>query len=78
MVRSLRPLPALSPLPAWPTAPSLVLTLASPPSLLPPPPPSLQVHVCDGIKFVQDAPEGHYDVIIVDSSDPVGPAEELF
>lgn len=37
-----------------------------------------QVHVCDGIKFVQDAPEGHYDVIVVDSSDPVGPAEVLF
>ena len=35
-------------------------------------------HVCDGIKFVQDAAEGTYDVIIVDSSDPVGPAEVLF
>lgn len=34
--------------------------------------------MCDGIKFVQDAPEGHYDVIVVDSSDPVGPAEVLF
>lgn len=41
-------------------------------------PPSLQVHVCDGIKFVEDAPEGHYDIIVVDSSDPVGPAEVLF
>eukprot|EP00878_Enallax_costatus_P005950 GHUV01006241.1.p1 GENE.GHUV01006241.1~~GHUV01006241.1.p1 ORF type:complete len:322 (+),score=76.82 GHUV01006241.1:184-1149(+) len=36
------------------------------------------VNVCDGIKFVQDAAEGSYDVIIVDSSDPVGPAEVLF
>jgi len=27
---------------------------------------------------VEDAPEGSYDVIIVDSSDPVGPAEVLF
>jgi spermidine synthase len=26
----------------------------------------------------QDAPEGSYDAIIVDSSDPVGPAEVLF
>lgn len=26
----------------------------------------------------QDAPEGTYDAIIVDSSDPVGPAEVLF
>lgn len=40
--------------------------------------PLAQVHVCDGIKFVQDAPAGHYDVIVVDSSDPVGPAEVLF
>lgn len=48
-------------------------------SPLPPfPSPALQVHVCDGIKFVQDAPEGHYDIIVVDSSDPVGPAEVLF
>jgi hypothetical protein len=37
-----------------------------------------QVHICDGIKFVQDAEEGSYDAIIVDSSDPVGPAEVLF
>ncbi|EFN53284.1 hypothetical protein CHLNCDRAFT_26108 [Chlorella variabilis] len=36
------------------------------------------VHVCDGIKFVQDAAEGTYDLIVVDSSDPVGPAEVLF
>jgi len=40
--------------------------------------PRVTVHVCDGIKFVQEAPEGTYDVIIVDSSDPVGPAEVLF
>ena len=38
----------------------------------------LQVHVCDGIKFVQDAAAGSYDLIVVDSSDPVGPAEVLF
>jgi spermidine synthase len=29
-------------------------------------------------KWVQDAEEGSYDAIIVDSSDPVGPAEVLF
>ncbi len=40
--------------------------------------PRVSVHVCDGIKFVQDAAEGTYDVIVVDSSDPVGPAEVLF
>ncbi|KAL6756017.1 spermidine synthase [Haematococcus lacustris] len=40
--------------------------------------PRVQLHICDGIKFVQDATEGEYDAIIVDSSDPVGPAEVLF
>lgn len=29
-------------------------------------------------RFVQDAAEGYYDIIIVDSSDPVGPAEVLY
>lgn len=36
------------------------------------------VHICDGIKWVTDAAPGTYDAIIVDSSDPVGPAEVLF
>jgi spermidine synthase len=40
--------------------------------------PRAQVHIADGVKFVGDAPEGCYDVIVVDSSDPVGPAEVLF
>ena len=40
--------------------------------------PRVQVHITDGIKFVQEAAEGTYDAIIVDSSDPVGPAEVLF
>lgn len=40
--------------------------------------PRVSVHVCDGIKFVEEAAEGTYDVIVVDSSDPVGPAEVLF
>lgn len=40
--------------------------------------PRVKVHICDGIQFVTDAEEGYYDVIIVDSSDPVGPAEVLF
>lgn len=38
----------------------------------------VQVHVCDGIKFVQDSEAGTYDIIIVDSSDPQGPAQVLF
>jgi hypothetical protein len=33
---------------------------------------------CPARRFVQDAAEGSYDIIIVDSSDPVGPAEVLY
>jgi len=40
--------------------------------------PRVKVHICDGIEFVRSAQEGWYDAIIVDSSDPVGPAEVLF
>jgi spermidine synthase len=40
--------------------------------------PRVAVHITDGIKFVTDTPPGTYDAIIVDSSDPVGPAEVLF
>lgn len=40
--------------------------------------PRVSVHICDGIDFVQKAAPGSYDAIIVDSSDPVGPAEVLF
>ena len=32
----------------------------------------------DGIKYVADSAPGRYDVILVDSTDPVGPAEALF
>ena len=40
--------------------------------------PRVRVHITDGIRWVEDAEEGTYDAIIVDSSDPVGPAEVLF
>eukprot|EP00803_Ostreobium_quekettii_P011687 evm.model.scf_982EXC.2 EVM.evm.TU.scf_982EXC.2 scf_982EXC:11138-12715(+) len=40
--------------------------------------PRADVHVCDGLDYVKNAAEGIYDVIIVDSSDPIGPAEVLF
>eukprot|EP00798_Chlamydomonas_sp_ICE-L_P030182 gene30182-35166_t len=40
--------------------------------------PRVKLHICDGIKFVQEVEPNSYDVIIVDSSDPVGPAEVLF
>ena len=36
------------------------------------------MNICDGIKYVGDAEEGTYDAIIVDSSDPIGPASVLF
>lgn len=38
----------------------------------------VETHICDGIKYVGDAEEGTYDAIIVDSSDPIGPASVLF
>jgi len=40
--------------------------------------PRAELHFVDGIKWVQDAAPGSYDVIIVDSTDPIGPAEGLF
>lgn len=39
--------------------------------------PRVRIHVADGIEFVRER-EGCYDVIIVDSTDPIGPAEGLF
>lgn len=39
--------------------------------------PRLTVHVGDGFKFMSEH-EKEFDVIITDSSDPVGPAESLF
>ncbi|KAJ0043296.1 hypothetical protein Pint_17694 [Pistacia integerrima] len=39
--------------------------------------PRVQVHVGDAVEFLRNAPPGKYDAIIVDSSDPVGPAQEL-
>lgn len=40
--------------------------------------PKLNLIIGDGIQFVKDAKPGQYDVIIVDGSDPVGPAQGLF
>lgn len=40
--------------------------------------PRAELYFDDGIKWVADAVPGSYDVIIVDSTDPVGPAEGLF
>ncbi len=40
--------------------------------------PRAALHFADGIKWVADAKPDSYDVIIVDSTDPVGPAAGLF
>jgi len=40
--------------------------------------PRARLHFADGIKWVADAPDDAIDVIIVDSTDPVGPGEVLF
>ncbi len=40
--------------------------------------PKLDLIVDDGIKYVKSAADGAFDVVIVDSTDPVGPAEGLF
>lgn len=39
--------------------------------------PRVTIHIADGTQFVQQQ-EKEYDVIIVDSSDPIGPGEILF
>lgn len=38
----------------------------------------LTMHFEDGLKFVQEATSESYDLILVDSTDPIGPGEGLF
>lgn len=40
--------------------------------------PRVTLHVGDGVAFLKNVEEGTYDAVIVDSSDPIGPAKELF
>ncbi|MGD8712256.1 MAG: polyamine aminopropyltransferase [Thiohalophilus sp.] len=40
--------------------------------------PRAAFHFVDGIQWVKDAKPGQYDIIIVDSTDPIGPAQGLF
>ncbi|KAH9316283.1 hypothetical protein KI387_024910 [Taxus chinensis] len=40
--------------------------------------PRVRLCIGDGVAFLRDCLEGTYDAVIVDSSDPIGPAEELF
>ena len=40
--------------------------------------PKLDLRIEDGVKYVKNSPDKSFDVVIVDSSDPVGPNEGLF
>ncbi|AAC18808.1 Spermidine synthase 1 [Arabidopsis thaliana] len=40
--------------------------------------PRVNLIIGDGVAFLKNAAEGTYDAVIVDSSDPIGPAKELF
>lgn len=40
--------------------------------------PRLKLYFADGVEFIKNTPEGTYDLILVDSTDPVGPGEGLF
>ncbi len=40
--------------------------------------PRAELRFADGIQWVKEAPPGSIDLIIVDSTDPIGPAEGLF
>ena len=40
--------------------------------------PRVEVCVCDGIEYVRNAEAGSFDVVLVDSSEPVGPGIQLF
>ncbi len=40
--------------------------------------PRASLHFVDGIRWIEEATEARYDLIIVDSTDPVGPAKGLF
>lgn len=37
----------------------------------------VRLHVGDAVDYLRNVPKGKYDAIIVDSSDPIGPAKEL-
>jgi len=38
----------------------------------------LDLHISDGIQYVKKSPDQSFDIVIVDSTDPVGPAKGLF
>ncbi|KAK8666071.1 hypothetical protein V6N13_006223 [Hibiscus sabdariffa] len=40
--------------------------------------PHVKLHTGDGVEFFKDVSAGTYDTIIMDFSNPIGPAQELF
>jgi spermidine synthase len=40
--------------------------------------PRAKVHIGDGVDFVRKSPDASFDVVIVDSTDPIGPGVGLF
>jgi len=40
--------------------------------------PRVQLIIDDGVRFMAQAPEHSYDLILIDSTDPIGPGEGLF
>ncbi|NEP15517.1 MAG: polyamine aminopropyltransferase [Leptolyngbya sp. SIO4C1] len=40
--------------------------------------PKLRLIIDDGIRYLAEAPDEQFDLIVIDSSDPVGPSEGLF
>ena len=40
--------------------------------------PRLHIHIQDGLKWINNSKDSYYDIIIVDGSDPKGPAKGLF
>ena len=40
--------------------------------------PRLEVRIQDAAEYVKSAPNGHFDAVLCDSPDPIGPAEVLF
>ncbi len=40
--------------------------------------PRIRLHYMDGVRFLREADDDRYDLVLVDSTDPVGPGEGLF
>ncbi|MCH2022687.1 MAG: polyamine aminopropyltransferase [Saprospiraceae bacterium] len=40
--------------------------------------PNLELHIMDGVQYMKDCDDEEFDLIVIDGSDPEGPAEGLF